>query len=148
MRPSSSPHVPFVRELFGGVFDRVLHLSGVISDAEPQLDLSLDLPAQAGLSLPIHANLQNGDELHLEAASLHVSWFPCNREGVAEAFSDALVGLVEGTFRISEVLRSGDPIGADLEHRTDSGWERVATCRKGFPLWFGKRTRRVVANDA
>ena len=62
---------------------------------------AMDIPAQIGLSFPVHLDLQNLDELHLGASKLWVSWFPCtNPQRVVEYF-EAVSGLLSGSISYS-----------------------------------------------
>src|ERR1700674_656425 len=85
-------------------------------DVHPlHLDLAMDIPAQPGLSFDIGLNLQNRDELHIEASRLWVEWFPCtNPKKVAEYF-EAVSGLVSGRFRILQHVRGRRVVKAELQ---------------------------------
>src|SRR5437867_5046898 len=48
-------------------------------------ELSMTIPAQPGLLFDVDLNLQNVDELHLNAADLWVEWFPCADTAVVES---------------------------------------------------------------
>jgi hypothetical protein len=66
-------------------------------DLQPtHLDLAMDIPARAGLSFSVFLNLQNRDELCLQASALGVSWFPCTNPQKAEKYFEVL----SGRFRI------------------------------------------------
>ena len=71
-------------------------------DLQPaHVDLAVDIPAQAGLSFPVFLNLQNLDELCLEASALGVSWFPCTNPQKVAAPTRIELG--------SEITAGGSP---------------------------------------
>jgi hypothetical protein len=75
-------------------------------DLQPaNMDLAVDIPAQAGLSFPVFLSLQNLNELCLEASALGVSWFPCTNPQRVEKYFEAVSGLLSGRFRIFEHWR-------------------------------------------
>ena len=91
------------------VFDRIRQgFPSLAMDFDPepaQVELSLDIPAQDGLDFLVSLNLQNEDELHLNAGELWVSWFPCNKESVSDEYYSAVTGLLSGKNRIVEYMR-------------------------------------------
>ena len=71
-----------------------------------EVELAMDFDAQPGLLFDVHLNLQNSDELHLNAAALWVSWFPCTEPDVTRAYLDSVCGLLAGRYRILEHRRN------------------------------------------
>ena len=61
---------------------RVLSGARIVKlDLHPNhVQLVMDIPAQPGLLFDVNLNLQNRDELHLQASTLWVSWFPCTKQ--------------------------------------------------------------------
>ena len=50
-------------------------------DLTPEhVDIAMDIPIQAGLLFDVSLNLQNRDELHLNASALWVEWFRTQRQ--------------------------------------------------------------------
>ena len=84
------------------------------------------LPAQRGLKFEVSINLQNGDELHLNAGSFWCEWFPCCEQKVRDRFTDAVRGLLSGSYRIVEHLRSNKAVKAELQRPDVSGRRNVA----------------------
>ena len=113
----------------------------------PHLEAMAELPIQQALSLPIQLNLQNGDELHLVASNLWVEWFPCTDSKKAQAFVDAVIGLISGELEIEELFLFGRPVRARLRRREAKGqclarWSNLLNL---VPL---PKTRRVVSNKS
>jgi hypothetical protein len=103
-------------------------------DLEPEhVDLTLDIPAQAGLSFPLHLNLQNIDELYLCAGGFVLSWFPCTDASRLEAYVDSVIHVLSGTYRILEYRRGNRVVRADLQAPGDGGWRRIGRY-EGFNL--------------
>jgi hypothetical protein len=85
-------------------------------DLQPaNMELAVDIPAQAGLSFPVFLNLQNLDELCLETSALGVSWFPCTNPQKVENHFEAVSGLLSGRFRILQHWRGKRVVKAELQ---------------------------------
>ena len=101
-------------------------LKSVIDEApNDSTEVTMHIPTQAGLNFDVHLNLQNSDELHLQAGALWVEWFPCTREDKAQAFFDSVVGLLSGRYRIIESRRGKRPVSALLQRPEPQGWTTV-----------------------
>ena len=114
-------------------------------DLEPEnVQVSLDIPKQDGLLFDVSLNLQNSDELHLNAGALWQEWFPCSDEAVSQQFFEAVSGLLSGTNRILEHRRGRKVIKAELQRSNDSGWETIArwSCLH-LPLPLKTETREL-----
>src|SRR5258707_13538342 len=83
-------------------FDIALSTFGKIRAAFPALtmnldlhpknvDLEMDIPAQAELLFRVNLNLQ-GDELHLSASRFWVEWFPCTKPEKVDRYFEAVSG--------------------------------------------------------
>ena len=123
---------------------------------EEGIDLSLDIPEQDGLLFDVALNLQNHDELHLCAAGLWSSWFPCTDPKLAEALFEAASGLLLGHLRILEHWRGTSLAKAELQRPEGDSWKTIYTSGPyssepflSFP-WSRKRLNvvqlRVVQN--
>jgi hypothetical protein len=110
------------------------------------VDLNLDIAQQPGLGFDINLNLQ-GDELHLSAGFLWLSWFPCDQPAIAAKYRDAVQGLISGRLRIVEHYRGSRPVKAELQEPVGDGWQTIGT-RTGIPWPFSRRTTiRVLQNE-
>jgi hypothetical protein len=110
------------------------------------VDLAMGIPAQPGLSFRVHLNLQNLDELHLEASTFGYGWFPCTKPKKVEKYFEAVSGVLSGQFRILEHWRGKQAVKAQLQRPSEAGWKTIATrLDLLFTPWPAK-TFRVVQN--
>ncbi len=119
-------------------------------DREPDggLDLELVFPEQAGLAFEVVLNLQNVDELHLNAPGLWVEWFPCTEPEVLTGYVDAVRGLIEGSHRILQHRRKGRLLKSYLQRPAGETWQTIARYYPGISLPFLKTETTVVANSS
>ena len=116
-------------------------------DENPEhMDLALDIPEQVGLRFEVHLNLQNVDELHLCAEALWGQWFPCTDPKRAEAFFDAVSGLLSGHWRILEHWRGTSIAKAQLQRPEGDSWKTVYTSAPFPPFPWPRKTLKVVQN--
>ena len=108
-----------------------LHLA--IDHDDPHVDARLEIPRQPGLDFDVSINLQNLDELHINAGALWVEWFPCGDQQVFNQFIEATTGLLSGSHRIVEYHGAGAPAKAELQRPTGSGRQKIA-------VWSNLRT--------
>jgi hypothetical protein len=129
------------------VRDRFPHLRMEVRDEGEHVDAAASLPFQPGLKFEVSINLQNQDELHLNAGEvLWVSWFPCGNQAVFEGFVAAVVGVLSGEYRIVEFFVLGQPLGAKLEQPIESGWKAVTGCSNLFSFVPWPRSRHILQN--
>jgi hypothetical protein len=118
--------------LFEEIRDAFPQLSMRLDHNPPNVDLSMEIPEQPGLSFEINLNLQ-GDELHLNAGAFWLEWFPCTR-------------LLSGAYRIRESYRGGSPIKAELQKPNAGSWQTIGTWH-GWTWPFPRRlTEKVLQN--
>ena len=135
------------REFFGQLSKAHNHLNCSISDTHEYLDLMLDFPAQDGLRFDIHLNLQNTDEIHLEALDLWMCWFPCTDKSVLKHISEILEGLISGHHRIAQKIKKGRVVKAHLEVNRNGRWEKVSSGLMTFKLpTLGKSEMKYTRN--
>jgi hypothetical protein len=141
-------------ERFDAVVDRIRavfpKLRVDVRKDHPHVHAIADLPVQPGLEFEISFNLQNRDELHLNAGRhFWVEWFPCGQQEVFHQFSDAVIGLISGEYRIVESYLFGRAVKAQLERPSESGgWEGITTWSNLGSLIPWARQRNVVQNKA
>jgi hypothetical protein len=121
------------------------HLLMTVDEAPRNVDVSVEIPAQPSLSLPVSLNLQNEDELHLNAAGLWVSWFPCTKDGCVQDFVSAVCGLLSGKYRVVEFYRGAKLVRATLQRPDSDNWANIRS-RLRLHLPFGTKTVRVLQN--
>ncbi len=150
-RAESQEPAPTVLAVFLAILDRLHRDFPTLrcdTDLEhPETDALATFPRQPGLDFEISINLQ-GDELHLNAASFWVEWFPCTDQRVADQFADAVRGLLSGEYRIVEYLASDQPVKANLQRPRGSGWKTIARYYSGPTAvipWL--RRTRIVQNS-
>jgi hypothetical protein len=132
------------RELFDGLQEEFSQLHMVIDPNDPNVECSVLIPKQPGLDFDTHLNLQNGDELHLNAGDFWCSWFPCSDLEVVTRYREAVVGILSGRYRILEYRRWGRVVKADLQAPDAQGWKTVAKSRGAFlPVAWGTTTREL-----
>lgn len=108
----------------------------------PHVGTMLEIPEQEGLIFSVSINLQNCDELHLNAGSFWCEWYPCRKSEVCGRFAEAVCGLLSGEYRIVEYWRSGVALKANLERPVENSWLRVASwSRLHIPVSWGVRTK-------
>jgi len=98
----------------------------------------MSIPRQPGLLFDVQLNLQNIDELHLNASALWVSWFPCTKPQIVEEYFEAVSGLLSGRFRILEHWRGTRVVRAELQRPSQEGWRTIAS-RHPITLAWGKK---------
>jgi hypothetical protein len=87
----------------------------------------------------VSINLQNGDELHLNASSFWCEWFPRRKQEVCDRFTEAVRGLLSGSYRIVEHLRNGKAVKAK-QCPDARGWRKEAVWSKvSFSFPWGKQ---------
>jgi hypothetical protein len=114
-----------------------------VSFDHPELDAVAEFPPQPGLSFEVSINLQNLDELHLNAGELWTSWFPCGDEEVFRAFIDAVSGVLSGRYRVVQEFVFGISTGAELQRPAGNAWETITGNTTMFPAlipWWRERT--------
>jgi hypothetical protein len=141
-------------ERFDAVVDRIRaafpRLRVEVRKDQPHVHAIAELPVQPGVDFEISFNLQNRDELHLNAGHhFWVEWFPCGKQEVFDQFSHAAIGLISGEHRIVELYVLGRAVKARLERPSASGgWERIATWSNLGSLIPWPRRRNVLQNKA
>jgi hypothetical protein len=118
----------------------------VVTDASAPVELSVNLPVQAGLKHGINLNLQNVDELHFSVGAFWLEWFPCTDSAKVDAFVNAVVGFISGRLRVLEHYRGAQCIKAELQEPIQDGWHTIGVWSLlHFPFpWH--TVQRVVSN--
>ena len=149
MPASDARFLECARAGFEQIRGRLVELNVVVDEDHPYLDLTLDIPEQRGLAFPIHANLQNDDEIHLECCGASLCWFPCSQPDNVDDFVETVVGLVQGTCRIVQKLRGGAVRTARVEVNQGGDWAKKSPGIWHFrlPRIFPSETR-IVQNEA
>lgn len=62
--------------------------------------VSMDIPIQTGLTLPVYMCLENNG-LRLKVGHYQLEWFPCSDRTKQEKFFNAVCGLLSGRLRLT-----------------------------------------------
>lgn len=110
----------------------------------PHVEMMLHIPKQEGLVFDVSLNVQNRDELHLNAGSFWQEWFPCTDEAIGKRFIEAVTGLLAGDNRIVEHYRGKKAVKAQLQRPKGADWETIATwsCLH-LPIPFRQTTKTL-----
>ena len=124
-----------------------LHIE-VIRD-HPSVHAFAEMHVQPGLAFEVIVNLQNRDELHLNAGEhFWVEWFPCGEEQVFHRFMQAVIGVISGEYRVLETYVLGSAAKAELQRPNGhGGWQRVATWANVRALIPVFRSHNVLQNN-
>jgi len=131
------------------IAERIKHefsaLSLEINLDDPNVDWSINIPKQSGLTFDLHLNRQ-GDELHLSVGGFWLEWFPLEQSQVVNYYTDAVIGLISGKYRILEYVRRGRSIGGKLQAPDGDSWKTIGNSSTGIlpRSWFS--TTRVLQN--
>jgi hypothetical protein len=114
-----------------------------VNSNDPNVDWSILIPPQDGLKFECNLNRQ-GDELHLSILGFWLEWFPLEDEDVAEAYFDAVVGILSGRYRIVEYVRFGRGVGGELQAPVGTSWKTIGNSSTGIlPRGWLSRTRVI-----
>jgi hypothetical protein len=134
-------------DVFRRIQERFPHLTMKLDEKHPHVDAVLEIAHQPGLAFGVSLNLQNRDELHIVAGPIWCEWFPCTSRAKVDQYFDAVVGLIEGKYRILEHRRGTRVVKAELQKPVGSGWETVGRWLT-LSLPWPKREIRVLQNSA
>ena len=137
---------PAMIRLFEEIRDAFPQLSMRLDQQPANVDLSMDIPMQPGLTFDMSLSLQ-GDELHLSAGAFWLSWFSCTRPEVVEAYREAVHGLLGGAYRILESYHGGRAIKAELQIPAGVDWQTIGISY-GWAWPFARRKSEKVLQNA
>jgi hypothetical protein len=121
----------------------------IVEEPNAPVEISLSLPIQPGLKHAIWLALQNRDELHFSVGSFWMEWFPCTDASRVDKFLDAVLGFIEGRYRVVEHFRGGRCVKAKLQVPEYDRWRTIATWShvwRFWPLSFARRSSRELRN--
>jgi hypothetical protein len=136
-----------IRELLAGIQQEFPLLRMEYQPPSEEVELCLVIPQQPGLAFEVVLT-HEGDELQMGAGNLFwLEWFPSDDEDVVMTYRDAVVGLLEGRYRIMEHYRGGYPINAKLQRPNGEKWETLGVwCTVWGALAWGRSERCVLRN--
>ena len=108
------------------------HSLNIVKKSEEQMDLSMIVPQQSGLSFEIMLGLQNNDEINIGIGNFWSYFFPFPE--VKDKVAIILDGLCTGDTRLATHTQFNKPVFRDLEIFTQTAWERAYRQVCGFKL--------------
>ena len=132
-------------ELFKRIQDDFPNLTMRLDMKPINVDMGLEIPEQNGLLVPVNLSLQS-DELHMNAGSFCLEWFPCQEEFIQKTFLGAVRGFLSGRFRILEHCRGNRVVKAELQEPKGDGWKTIGTWSTVHMPWPFRRTTRTIQN--
>lgn len=114
------------RELFKRIQSVFSQLQMTLNLDPRSDDVSLDIPLQQGVSLPVKIDLLD-DGLRIFVGQSVLEWCPCGEGFIQEEFLNAACGVLSGRLRVLEHYRGTRAIKAELQEPYDGGWNTVET---------------------
>lgn len=114
-------HTAEAEALFRAFVDR--HSLTIRKIDEPNVELLMEVPQQAGLSFDLTLGLQNADELSIGFEGFWSYIFPFDQK--RELVSSLLDGIVSGACRLAIHKQFGVVVKRVLERRVGENWEPV-----------------------
>jgi hypothetical protein len=121
------------------------HLQMELQLEHPHVDLNMEISRQPRMLFQMNLNLQ-GDELHLQAGSFWLEWFPCTDPEIVGFYRDAVTGLLSGRYRIVEQHVGSLAVMAQLQCPHGDGWQTLGTWSNFGVLIPWRKTTRVLQN--
>ena len=126
MNQTSSEPEEIARRAFAAILGHFPQLSAT-EEANANVEISLVLPEQSGLTHQVWLALQNRDELHFSVGNFWLEWFPCTDPAKADSFIGAVVGFLAGHYRILEHYRNSKCFKAELQQPHEGSWQTIGT---------------------
>ncbi|MDX2237234.1 MAG: hypothetical protein NW203_06685 [Hyphomonadaceae bacterium] len=111
---------------------------------DPNVELVMEIPRQAGLSFDLTVGLQNGDELNIGFEGFWSYFFPFDQK--RELVSLLLDGIVSGESRLAVHTQFGFVVKRVLERYADEDWEPIYHAL-GYGVPFMATKVAYVSND-
>ena len=111
----------------------------------PNVTIAWDIPTQKGLDFDIHLYLDS-DILNIYASNMCCEFFPISSQKVVTFFIEAVIGLINGNYRIVNYLRNDLTYKSVLQRLQNSDWKTVSIHRSFFTLPWNKFREQIVQN--
>lgn len=134
---------------FKKIRESLLQLEMEIDYEPDHVELSMDIFEQPGLDFDINLNLQNNDELHISTKHIDCALFPADSENVAKEFSNWVIGLVNGNYRIVKYSKNGKLFKANLQRPEGKNWKTVYTEFNSLKMpWISAKQEIIINTKA
>jgi len=120
----------------------------MVEDSDGPVEISISIPVQDGLKYRVWLALQNIDELHFSVEGFWVEWFPCTDPVRVRSYLDAVIGFLEGRYRVLERLRGSSCVSAELQGPAEDGWPAIKKGRHVKIPTSWKVTYREIRNTS
>jgi len=140
-----SPEFDVARKAIAEIAARFPSLH-MIEEPEAPVELSVRIPAQAGLAHDVWLGLQNNDELHFSVGNFWLAWVPCSKPSRVSDYVTAVSGFLSGEFRVLEHYHGNRCVKAQLQAPSNAGWRTVGTWSTIFALLPWRESLREVRN--
>ena len=141
----ADPDVPEIHEVPAGPDDQISPVPGLlrkIRDQHPELEAnltgeepgqrpSLIFPVQPGVPHSLYMDLVQDQVLQLSIGPILWSWNPSSQLSVQEEFSDTVLGLLTGRYRLVTGKKNGEVMKARLERLDQERWISVRKWARG-----------------
>ena len=136
-----------MKQLFLDIKASFSNLKMELETKPEHVDLNMEISKQNGLKFNVCVNLQ-GDELHLNVGEhFWLEWFPCTDQKVADAYVEAVKGILSGRLRILETYRGKKIVKSELQFPEKNMWVIKGTYAHGFNLpLIGRKTTKSLIN--
>ena len=134
------------KKVFQEIQDEFPGIRMEFDENDKNVDIKVDIPVQKGVSQAIYLNYQSNDELHFLVGNFWCEWFPCTNPDKVIEYKNAVIGYINGQYRILEHYKGKKPFKAELQSPNNGNWSTIATWgTMSWPFYF-KKSQVVVQN--
>lgn len=123
----------------------IVDLNTQTNDSDVELEMNIEL--QEGLDFGIYLNFQNKDQLHMWSNIMCFEYFPANEPEIVKKFTDAVIGIISGNYRVLQKVRNSIPYTAYLQNQEDEIWITIYTHHRKFKLPWLNFDENIIQNN-
>lgn len=112
------------RRLFDNIQDAFPGLAMKIGHNAKSGGVTLTIPVQPGLTIPVLLDLQHDDFL-MKVRLYQLEWIGVSYGKTKDAYVKAVCGMLSGRLRVLEHYRGGRAFKAELQEPDGEGWKTV-----------------------
>ena len=113
----------------------------------PNVQLSLEIPAQSGLDFELNLNLQDDSELHISTNVIWCKLFSNDMKGLSEYFYDCVEGIINGEFRVVQNYHGKKMYNSLLQRPTENGdWKTIYRHINKLKFPWTKTEKNIIQN--